>query len=138
MAKPSIAIDLKYFFLIPGHAFADEIRTELCRKHAETWPDNVCSITESRLGAPIELLKVDGADQAWFDGFFTAQRQGALSRIPANRTTHSVFVRDEFYTPTWSDRSHFKIELEIRNHHGTLYGFLVLNFSVYAYQFFFE
>ena len=104
MAKPSIARDLKYFFLNPGHVRADEIRTELCRKHAEKWPDNLCSITRSRQGPPIELIKVDGADQDWFDGFFNPQRQGALRQIPINREAHSVFVRDEFYTPTWTDK----------------------------------
>ena len=103
MAKPSIAIDLKYFFLNPEHALASEIRTELCRKHAEKWPDNLCSITKSLQGSPTELIKVDGADQVWFDGFFTPQRQGALRRGPLNRESHSVFVRDEFYTTTWTD-----------------------------------
>ena len=101
----SIAKDLKYFFLNPGHALAGEIRVELCRKHAEKWPDNLCSITESRQAPPTELVKVDGADQDWFDGFFTPQRQGALRRAPFNRGAHSVFVRDEFYTTTWTDPS---------------------------------
>ncbi len=105
MAKPSIARNLRYFFLNSGHALADEIQAELCRKHAEKWPDNLCSITRNRQGPPTELIKVDGADQGWFDGFFNLQRQGALRRIPLNRESHSVFMRNEFYTTTWIDSS---------------------------------